>query len=375
MKAVRILASCLPVVILSFCPLVQAQQTKVLTADKHNEYGLVYTLPKTTLDIEVTAVRTVKKAGKYFQYAKKYIGTDDVIKADSESWTITGVNVSVYGIPDEEERYLMQLKPGALTSICVDNSGMILAINKEVTLPGINIKTRSEGDESTSKNRRGDAGKMDKIDMQEYLKYVDEDFLASQSSAKQAEMLAESLMEIRDSKVSLTRGTAETMPTDGRQLELMLNSLAHQEAAITAAFKGITEIETVTRHYTFTPEEEGRTILFRMSDFCGFVGPDDYSGDPVYISVKKGNLPELPVDAKGEEKKIPKDAVIYALPGSAKISISHAGETLYEKDHDFGQFGVKFGLSPALFTDKKAPSFAIFDPATGALKEIGENER
>ena len=40
-----------------------AQQTKLLTAEKHNEYGLVYTLPVTALDIEVTAVREVKKAG------------------------------------------------------------------------------------------------------------------------------------------------------------------------------------------------------------------------------------------------------------------------------------------------------------------------
>lgn len=39
-----------------------AQQTKILTADKHNEYGLVYTLPITTLEIEVTAKRTVSKA-------------------------------------------------------------------------------------------------------------------------------------------------------------------------------------------------------------------------------------------------------------------------------------------------------------------------
>lgn len=362
--------------VLSVCLPAMAQQTKVLTADKHNEYGLVYTLPKTALDIEVTAMRTVKKAGKYFQYAKKYIGTDDVIKADSETWTITGVKVSQYGIPDEEQQYLMQLKAGALTYICVDNSGMLLAINKEVTLPGNNIKTRSESDEEpTSRNGRRGSDAKDKIDMQEYLKYVDEDFLASQSSAKQAQMLAESLMEIRDSKISLTRGTAETMPTDGRQLELMLGSLAHQEAAITAAFRGITETETVTRHYTFTPEEAGRTVLFRMSDFCGFVGPDDYSGDPVYISVEEGTTPELPVDAKGEEKKLPKDAVVYAIPGSAKISLSLLGETLYEKNLDFAQFGITFGLAPGLFTDKKAPSYAIFDPTTGALKEIGENER
>ena len=36
---------------------VAAQQTKLLTAEKHNEYGLVYTLPVTALDVEVTAVK------------------------------------------------------------------------------------------------------------------------------------------------------------------------------------------------------------------------------------------------------------------------------------------------------------------------------
>lgn len=116
-------------------------------------------------------------------------------------------------------------------------------------------------------------------------------------------MLSESLMEVRDARVSLTRGTAETMPTDGRQLELMLNSLVHQEAAMTAAFRGVTETQTLTRPFIFTPEKDGRLILFRMSDFAGFVEPDNYSGEPVYVNVKMTREPELPVDAKGEEKR------------------------------------------------------------------------
>ncbi len=124
-------------------------------------------------------------------------------------------------------------------------------------------------------------------------------------------MLAENLsLEIRDAKTSLTRGTAETMPTDGgRQLELMLESLRHQEAAMTAAFTGASYKETVVRSYTFTPEDEGRSVLFRMSDFAGFVDADDYSGDPVYMwmspSQAKGSFRST---TRGEEKKLPKDA-------------------------------------------------------------------
>lgn len=335
-----------------------AQQTKILTADRHNEYGLVYSLPVTAFDVEVTAVKEVRKAGPYFQYAKKYIGTDKVIMEDEVVWTLESVKVRPYGTPDPDTRYMMQLKSGATTFIGVAEDGMLLSINRNPELPPVPeaAPSRSEGE---------------KLADREYLQYVDEDFIASQSTAKQAQMLAESLMEIRDSKIALTRGTADVMPTDGKQLELMLNSLSHQEAALTAAFLGNVTRETVTKNYSFIPSDDGRTVLFRMSDFAGFVDSDDYSGEPVYVNVKVTNRGTMPVDAKGEEKKLPKDGVAYRVPGTALISLSMKGNELFSKEYEVAQFGVVFGLNPALFSDKKDPSYAVFDPATGALKEIG----
>lgn len=346
----------------SITPDAHAQQTRVLTADKHNEYGLVYNLPVTALEFQVTARCTKVSSGPYYQYAKKFLGTDRVPAHDSETWEIVSVKATPYGVADPEQSYLMQLKPGALTSICVAPDGMLLGINCEPTLPSL-----PEIPEDTK--TAPEAGR------REYLQYVNEDFLASQSSATQARMLSEALMEVRDAKVSLTRGTAETMPTDGRQLELMLNSLAHQEAAMSAAFLGTRATETVTRKFTFTPgQENGRTVLFRMSDFAGFVGADDLSGDPVYVSVEVVSQGELPVDAKGEEKRFPKDGVAYTIPGSARISLTLKGTTLWSKEVELAQLGTTFGLAPNLFSDKKSRSAATFDPATGALKEIRDIE-
>lgn len=335
------------------------QQTKILTADKHNEYGLVYRLPVTSLQFEVTARRTVSQAGPYYQYAKKYIGTDRVIKEDSEKWEIVSVKAESFGTADNEQEYLMQLKPGALTSICVADDGMLLAINQDAAMPA-----RS----STPDDTELTGG----VYPRAYLQYVNEDFLASQSSAKQAQMLSESLMEVRDAKISLTRGTAETMPTDGRQLELMLASLGEQESAMTAAFIGSTSTQTVTRTFTFTPGEEGKYILFRMSDFAGFVEADDYSGDPVYVTVEILREGELPVDAKGETKKLPKDAVVYNIPGACKVTLSSLGRTLWTDEVECAQYGVQFGLQPTLFSEKKGRSSATFNPSTGALVEISE---
>lgn len=336
-----------------------AQQTRLLTADKHNEYGLVYTLPTTALSIEVTAQRTVELAGPYWQYAKKYIGTDNVIRQDAEKWEILNVRVTPYGVADRETQYLMQLKPGAITYIAVGDDDMLLAINKEVEaapVPGTSSAGSLKG----------------RPDVREYLQYVDEDFVSSQSSAKQAQNLASNMMEVRDAKVSLTRGTAETMPADGQQLKLMLASLKHQEEAFGAAFAGIVQRDTVTRVFTYVPGDEDKAILFRMSDFAGFVDFDDYAGDPVYINVTDVKNSELPTNANGEVKKLPKDAVMYRIPGTAKVSLTFKGKTLWSGNNEFAQYGVDFGLQPSLFSDKKARSYAVFDTATGALREIGE---
>lgn len=336
-----------------------AQSTKVLTAEKSNEYGLVYSLPTTALQIQVTATHEVGKKGPYYLYAKKSLGTDKAIAEDYEKWQITDVKVLPYGVSDANTQYLMQLRPGALTSITVDPNGMLLAINKDVSLPAVAAVPNNENPKTI-----WPSGK-------EYLDFVDEDFVASKSSSKQAQLLAESIMEVRESKLALTRGTADAMPADGKQLELMLASLGQQEAALCAAFTGSITSETITRTYTFIPDGDEKKILFRMSQFAGFVDADDLSGDPVYIQIEKLNEPALPLDGKGEPKKLPKNAVIYNIPGSAMVSISSLDKKFYEKELTMSQLGITFGLDPGLFTDKKEPSFAIFDPVTGALLEIG----
>ncbi len=338
--------------------LISAQQTKALTADKHNEYGLVYSLPVTALQITVTAEKETLIAGPYANYAKKYIGASNPIAESGEKWTILDVSVIPYGAVNPESRYLMQLKPGATTFISVSHNGMLLSVNKDMT-------------DNTARGIVNQDDPEPRYTGQEYLQFVDEDFIASQSTAKQAEMLSENLMEVRDAYLSLTRGTADTMPVDGKQLELMLSSLKEQQRAMTAAFTGCSYKEIVTRTFTYVPEEDTSEVLFRFSDFKGFCGAQDYAGAPVNIRINVTAEGKLPSDANGKEKELPKDAVRYCIPGEAQVTLTFGGKTLYNKEMEFAQFGCEFGLSPSLFTDKKQPSYATFNPVTGGLEELG----
>lgn len=340
------------------------QQTKLLTAEKHNEYGLVYSLPTTALVIDVTARHEVRKAGPFVSYARRYLGTSDVVREDSERWYVTKISVTPVGVKDDDTQYLMQLKPGALTFLGVSASnGMLLSINAspeaQVLPPAVSQfpVVISEGG-----------------DINEFLEYVDMDFVSAQNSMRQAEMVASSMMDVRDAYLSLTRDTSDEKPSD-RQMELMLTSLDRQHKALKRAFAGTVSIEEVSRQYTYIPEEDGEEILLRLSDFAGFVESDDLSGAPLYIKTEVLMEGALPLDAEGEPKKFPKDGVVYAIPGTAKISVYTDETGFYNKEMEFAQFGTKFGLSPSLFTDKKAPSFARFSPVTGALLELGKAEK
>lgn len=339
-------------------PQLYAQQTKLLTAEKHNEYGLVYTLPVTGLQIEVVAVKENLKAGPFSKYANIFTADSKVIAEDAVNWTIESVNIIPYGIPDTENRYLMQLKAGATTFIEVADDGMLISINKETgySKPQPLSVNEIEGEAVTGK---------------EYLEFVNEDFISAQSSYKQAQILAEEIMEVRDAKISLTRGTAETMPTDGRQLELMLSSLEKQEKSLMNAFTGSSWKERIVKSFSYVPEKEGKSVICRLSLTDGLVDANDYSGEPVYITVNIEEEAELPLDSKGEEKKIPKDAVMYCIPGTASVTLTYGGNIINQKTFELSQFGMLFGLNPSIFSDKKEPSYAIFDPTNGALKELG----
>ena len=337
-----------------------AQETKRLTAEKHNEYGLIYSLPQTHLDIEVVATKTTRKAGPYYQYAEKYLGIPGAITQDSEEWALSSVKVTPYGVPDPEEQYLMQFKPGGNGYIVLDENGLLLSINTEPVIDSIVSTAPKQKQESP-------------LDNNEYAKVYSEELLMSASTVKMAEVAAKQLYRIRESRLNLVTGEVDELPADGESFKLIIQQLDEQEAALTALFMGTTQTETIVKHFDYIPVEEvTNDIVFRISDLYGIVKPENLSGAPVYLSLKITEEGELPIDNKGNIKKMPKNAVAYAIPGKAEVILSDGKKTLFKENLPIAQFGVVFGLDPSIITDKKAPSCATFYPQTGAIRQIGK---
>lgn len=341
-----------------------AQTAQRLTANKTNEYGLIYSLPLTAIDVTVEAERTVSRPGDFYRYSRKYLSIDPVT-APAESWVIKSVTLTAHGVPDREQQYLVQFKSGSTTFMLIDESGFPLTVNTD-ECASVTPVTLPESRPAPPTILETPAARM----------AVTEEMIQSSSSAKRAELAAAKVYELRQSRNDIISGQADQMPSDGKAMQLALDNLQQQEEALTAMFAGTVQVSTEVRTYTVIPDgtDHLHMIIGRLSQTGGLVDADDLSGEPIYLDVVATSPGEMPVNERGEEKKFPKGGLAYCIPGEASISVTFDGRTLAQRTMQLAQSGVVFGLDPALFADKKAPAYVKFNPATGALVELGVRE-
>ena len=127
-----------------------AQTSQRLTADKTNEYGLIYTLPSTNVEITVCIERTVRQPGQFHNYARKYLNVSDAIMRTDESVKVTQVVLNSFGVADPSKRYLAQFKNGSTPFMNIGPENAPLNINTEETyiVPTATITEPEEPEEN-----------------------------------------------------------------------------------------------------------------------------------------------------------------------------------------------------------------------------------
>ena len=320
--------------------------------------GVTYFLPRTTLRVDVLVEVQKYTPGEYAKYAERYLRVKDVLQEPTETWTIKEVHLDVMGQPDTTKVYTLKLKDKTIAPMVrLSDNGMLLAINAEpvTTTPFAGYTTSKSG---TVLNSR---------------QYMTEEILSAGSNAKTAQLCAQEIYSIRDSKNQLNRGQADFMPTDGKQMEIMIKNLDEQEAALSQLFLGYTLSETKTYTYWVDPTGDiDKQVLFRFSRHLGVVDDDDLSGAPVYVSVKDQHTVPAPSDDPTIKKKTAKlDGIQYNVPSKAKVQLFSADQQLINAEVAFGQFGNVETLSSVLF-NKKTDTKVVFYDQTGGIKTIDE---
>lgn len=323
--------------------------------------GTSYYLPKTAMQFRILIEKTSFKPGDFCDYADRYLKLGDVALDAKTSYRIVDIKMKVTSEADTSKYYTAHISPKlSISKVYIGDNGVLRSVNTEPD-PVLEEKSFVPAPKKKPLNPRD---------------FMSETILSAGSRAKMAQLCAEEIYEIRNSRNELTRGTAETMPTDGEQLRLMLASLDTQEAALRSLFEGTTRIDTTETVITVSPDREvSRRLVFRFSDAFGMVDADDFSGSPYYISVT--DLRQTPEDTRTEkEKQKQKDETgLYVnVPGRAHVTLFREENACLEQDIPFAQFGRVDNLSSVLFSKKVFTSFKV-SPVTGSIIDLQSEEK
>lgn len=89
-------------------------QTKVVkkNAVKANNFGITYSLPKTSLVVDAEVTKVTCKAGPYYQYAEKYLGVKDAVTEDKVYFDLGKISLINRGLPDADNTRRIQARYG-----------------------------------------------------------------------------------------------------------------------------------------------------------------------------------------------------------------------------------------------------------------------
>lgn len=319
--------------------------------------GVCYYLPQTAFRITVTTERTITRPGEFHKYASRYLKRQNVPAKESVSWKIKDIKMEPYGVPDKNKAYSIAVKSKTVAPLVgLSADGILLSINaeaQETTLPdppkGIPAKPLPNPKD-----------------------YMTQEILSAGSTAKQAELCAQEIYDIRESRNALTRGEADNTPKDGAQLKLMLDQLELQANILESLFCGTTQTSTEVFTLNYLPTQLAeRELLFRFSRKLGAVAADNLAGEPVYISLKNlETIPEPVEDPQVSKKKEKLErGVYYNVPARVETKIFTAEKEWATLETPMGQFGTVEILSNTLF-DKKSTIQVTFFQNTGGTKDV-----
>ena len=314
--------------------------------------GLSYFLPKTAVRMSVLVEKTTFQPGELADYSDLYFKKAASTKSATD-YRVVGVSFSTEGQPDADRQFTVAVdRKHSVLSIDCDRNGVLRAINDKAT-------------EAAAPKQFVAARKTAPLNPRDFMS---QDILSAGNLPKMAQLVAQEIYDIRDSRNQLSRGEADNMPKDGEQLRMMFNNLDTMERTLMQLFTGVTSRDTVEHVITFVPEKaKPEFTAFRFSRKFGLTAADDYSGAPYKITVTDENvMPDLPAEANAAKKEKDDFQLGVCLPGKITLTLTNDGNEVATFSTYAAQFGRVEMLNGALF-GKKMTSHILLDPVTGSV--------
>lgn len=328
---------------------------------QEQELALVYYMPQTLMEIDITYTVEVEEAGPYSRYAEKYLGTEDVISVNSQKAEIVSVNVRSRSKADLSRPVKVSADGGAnMQLLSIAENGVLYGYN----LPMTTTMRPTAGETPASPVAA-------RATQQPVSLPLTEEQLRAQTPALRAEAIAKQIYRIREAKMYLLSGEIENAPGDGKGLEVALKELSKQEKQLVQLFTGKRSKKTVVKTVQYVPTKSEEKPLLYFSPENGVTAEEDASALPIVLNfIARKQVFAPAVETKKNAKNAPAaSAICYNLPGAGLYTISYDGAMLLEGTLPVAQFGIAVPLAQSLFTGNKQP-IIYFNTETGNIQAI-----
>jgi hypothetical protein len=356
----------------------QIRVTHITSPEQINgKNGIVYSLPRTQLVVELGIVKAQQFAGPLAEYASEFLGINNVILKDAVSYSIDKAAIVPVNEPDPDQVYLIEKedKSQGETWISFGTEPPLMTMeyfqkgmgpagfstwNKDLYMTAEAGKLFKKYTDSPTREIIDTVTRRVSIDTLVYQQQIFKRYREEYSDREKAQDAADHITQIEHDKYNLLIGYPETAYSKDA-LEFMLNELEKQRLDYLKLFTGVTVNETLKFIYPISPEpgrENQEYVVTGFSKTGGIVAPEGQN--QVILSLKSndegGKTPDPP---SGQTVT----GLVYELPKPFLAVLNFQGKELVSRKVDVLQLGTKMSL-PSTF--KKIE----FDLHTGAVRSV-----
>jgi hypothetical protein len=331
--------------------------------------GVIYSLPRTGLRVNITAVKENFEPGPYSSYARQLLGINDAKNSKSVKWFITDIDIETFSEPDPAQVYKALGDIAHAVSLTPD--GRLAGINSDVDLLSPDVAEVNKYIEKPDLD--DDFSFADFNDSPIYTEgdsttnyrpvRVSDDVKAAEAAAR--------ILECRLSRFHMAAGLMDEFHPDGKAYQVSLDELIRMEKNYMTLFTGRTTYSTRTFSFDFIPaaSSEQGSVICRFSPEKGVLPAADLSGKPVTVKVEaeKQLNEKYSGLSSSEDPMAGVSGVYYRLPVTADVKIIYDLNIIASLRMVLPQFGVIAPLpEDLLMGDYRIEIY----PETGAVKSV-----
>ena len=307
---------------------------------------VTYSLPSTSLVLDVEAVKESFYAGPYARYAEKYLG----IKArqkDETRWEISRLGLTPMVEADLARRYTIAVKKSApdLSFLKLSSAGLVafadggLGSGQTWRFP---ISGSADfSDRGVSSNLKSEATTLYRGERNQsaYSRVsVQQNMVVEKSLEQKAAEAAQTIVRLREQRLQIVTGDTDATYS-GEAMGAAVAELTRLEEEYLSLFTGYSDFQTMNVSFDVVPSADRESqmyVAFRISDTAGPVPSDNLSGRPVVMEI----VPQETSVPAGGSVAVKTLTVNYLIPAVCTVKVKDGSDLLIQTRVPIYQLGI-----------------------------------